>query len=279
MYVRAGAAFNSSQLLTNSFSSALQAQQWVRQNGHSYTRLAHQDNTNNEFVFYGTDFKSLEAVAGLDWDTRNRTLFADRGMRQSLSFSITTPGSDVKYWTGNYQFLKYVPLWRTWALSFLDGVDYGAPLGSTTAIPPYRQFYGGGPDSVRGYRESRLGPKDQFGNPYGGNLRITSQNELIFPMPAKWAQTARVSAFFDIGNVFQTGSKLRFFGPDGVTPEYYHFSAHELKRSFGIAVQWLAPLGLFRFSFGVPRNATRGNGVTTWGDETEGFQFSVGNAF
>src|ERR1700726_619428 len=279
MYVRAGAAFNNSQLLTNSLSSALQAQQWVRQNGHPYSRLAHDDATNNEYVFYGSNFKSLEAVLGWDWDTRNRTLFADRGMRSSVSFSATTPGSDVKYWTGNYQFLKYVPLWRTWALSFLDGVDYGAPLGSTTAIPPYRQFYGGGPDSVRGYRESRLGPKDQFGNPYGGNLRITSQNELIFPMPAKWAQTARVSAFFDIGNVFQSGSKLRFFGPDEVTPQDYRFNVHDLKRSVGVAVQWLAPLGLFRFSFGLPLNAKRGDGVTKWGDETEGFQFSVGNAF
>jgi outer membrane protein insertion porin family len=280
MYIRAGAAFDSSQLLTNSLSSAVQAQQWVQQNGHPYARLAHDDATNNEYVFYGSDFKSLEAVVGWDWDTRNRTLFADRGMRQSLSFSLTMPGSDVKYWIGNYQFLKYVPLWRTWALSLLDGVDYGAPLGSTTAIPPYRQFFGGGPDSVRGYRESRLGPKDQFGNPYGGNLRIISQNELIFPMPSKWAQTARVSAFYDIGNVFQTGSKLKFYGPDFVSPETYRFTGFSsLKRSVGVAVQWLAPLGLFRFSFGVPLNSKRGDGVTTWGDETEGFQFSVGNAF
>ena len=279
MYLRAGAALDSSQLLTNSLSSALQAQQWVRQNGHPYARLAHDDATNNEYVFYGTNFKSAELVAGWDWDTRNRTLFADRGMRQSVSFSVTTPGSDVKYWIGNYQFLKYVPLWHTWALSFFDGVDYGAPMGTTTSIPPYRQFYGGGPDSVRGYRESRLGPKDQFGNPYGGNLRITSQNELIFPMPSKWAQTARVSAFFDIGNVFQNGGKLKFFGPDGVTPQDYRFSAHDMKRSFGVAVQWLAPLGLFRFSFGKPLNARHGDGVTRWGDETEGFQFSVGNAF
>ncbi len=279
MYVRAGAVFNSSQLLTNSLSSALQAQQWVRQNGHPYSRVAHDDATNNEYVFYGSDFKSTEAVVGWDWDTRNRTLFADRGMRHSVSFSATTPGSDVKYWIGNYTFLKYVPLGRHWTLSFLDGVDYGAPFGSTTAIPPFRGFFGGGPDSVRGFRESRLGPKDQFGNPYGGNLRVVSQNELIFPMPAKWAQTARVSAFFDVGNVFATGTKIKFFGPDAVTPEDYRFDVHNLKRSFGLAVQWLAPLGLFRFSFGVPVNVRRGDGVTRWGDETEGFQFSIGNAF
>jgi len=78
MYIRAGAAFDSSQLLTNSLSSALQAQQWVQQNGHPYSRLAHDDATNNEYVFYGSSFKSVELVAGWDWDTRNRTLFADR---------------------------------------------------------------------------------------------------------------------------------------------------------------------------------------------------------
>jgi outer membrane protein insertion porin family len=280
MYLRGGVVFDSSQLLTNSLSSALQSQQWVRSNGHPYTRIAHDPNTNNEYVFYGTDFKNAEVVAGWDWDTRNRTLFADRGMRQSLSFSVTTPGSDVKYWIGNYQFLRYVPLWHTFALSFLAGVDYGAPLGNTTAIPPYREFFGGGPDSVRGFRESRLGPRDQFGNPYGGNLRVTNQNELIFPMPAKWAQTARVSAFFDVGNIFATGNKVQFYGPDQVSPQDYHFSGfNSLKRSVGVAVQWLAPLGLFRFSFGIPLNAKKGDGVTSWGDETEGFQFSVGNAF
>jgi outer membrane protein insertion porin family len=280
MYLRFGGAFNSSQLLTNSLGSALQAQQWVRHNGHSYARLAHDDATNNEYVFYGSNFKTTEAVLGWDWDTRNRTLFADRGMRTSLSFSATVPGSDIKYWIGNYQFIKYVPMWRHFTLSFFEGVDYGAPFGSTTAIPPYRQFFGGGPDSVRGFRESRLGPKDQFGNPYGGNLRVTSQNELIFPMPGKYAQTARVSAFYDMGGVYQTGNKIKFFGPDRVTPADYQFRGFSsMRRSVGVAVEWLAPLGLFRFSFGVPLNGKRGDGLTTWGDEKEGFQFSVGNAF
>jgi outer membrane protein insertion porin family len=185
----------------------------------------------------------------------------------------------VRYWIGNYQFIRYVPLGHGFTLSFLEGIDYGSPLGRTTAIPPYRQFFGGGPDNVRGFRESRLGPKDQFGNPYGGNMRITSQNELIFPMPAKFAQTARVSAFLDMGGVYQTGSIVKFYGPDGVTPDCYSFHCEGLKRSVGVAVQWLAPLGLFRFSLGVPLNAVSGNGITTWGDEREVFQFSVGNAF
>jgi outer membrane protein insertion porin family len=279
MYLRFGAVFTSADLLTNSLSSAEQAQQWVQENGHSYSRLAHDTASNNEYVFYGTNFKNVEFVTGWDWDTRNRTLFADRGMRQNVSFSITSPGSDVKYWIGNYQFIRYVPLWKGFTLSFLEGIDYGSPLGNTTAIPPFRQFFGGGPDNVRGFRESRLGPKDNFGNPYGGNMRITSQNELIFPMPAKFAQTARVSAFLDMGGIYQTGSIIKFYGPDGITPDCYSLRCEGLKKSVGVAVQWLAPLGLFRFSLGVPLNAKTSDGVTNWGDDREVFQFSVGNAF
>jgi outer membrane protein insertion porin family len=280
-YVRFGASLESSELLTSSQGSAYQAQQWVQQNGHPYHRIAHDDSSNNEFVFYGTNFKTAELIAGWDYDTRNRTLFADRGMRTSLSISATVPGADVQYYIANFNFLKYVPLWHQFAIVLNAGLDYGEPLGKTTAIPPYRQFFGGGPDSVRGFRESRLGPKDQFGNPYGGNMRLTSQNELIFPMPAKWRSSARVSAFFDMGGVYETGSKLQFYGPDSVTPESYRLTSWgDVKRSVGIAVQWLAPLGLFRFSFGVPLNARHGDpNLRFYGDETEGFQFSIGQAF
>jgi outer membrane protein insertion porin family len=278
-YLRIGGSLDSSQLLTNSQGSALQAQQWVQQNGHSYQRVAHDDATNNEYVFYGTNFKAAEALLGWGWDTRNRTLFADRGMRQTVSLSSTVPGSDVQYWVGNYSFLQYLPIYGPVTYSFSFSLDYGAPLSKTTALPPYRNYFGGGPDDIRGYRESRLGPKDQFGNPYGGNMKVVNRNELILPMPSKWRSTARVSLFYDMGNVFSTSNSLKFYGPDGVTPNNYNFSFKDLKRSAGISVQWLAPLGLFRFSLGLPLNPTRSVRNTTWGDGTEVFQFSIGQAF
>jgi outer membrane protein insertion porin family len=146
-------------------------------------------------------------------------------------------------------------------------------------LPPYRNYFAGGPDDIRGFRESRLGPKDQFGNPYGGNMKVVNRNELILPMPAKWRSTARVSLFFDMGNVFSTSKDLKFYGPDTATVDNYNFKFSELKRSTGISVQWLAPLGLFRFSLGLPLNAKHSDGATTWGDETEVFQFSIGQAF
>ena len=61
MYFRFGATFNSSQLLTNSLNSAEQSQAWVQNNGHSYSRLAHDDPSNNIYLFYGTNFTTIEA--------------------------------------------------------------------------------------------------------------------------------------------------------------------------------------------------------------------------
>jgi outer membrane protein insertion porin family len=278
-YLRVGGSVDSSQLLTNSLGSALQAQQWVQQNGHPYQRIAHDDSSNNEYVFYGTNFKAAEALIGWGWDTRNRTLFADRGMRQTVSLSTTVPGSNVQYWVGNYSFLQYVPIAGPITYSFSFSLDYGAPLGNTTALPPYRNYFAGGPDDIRGFRESRLGPKDQFGNPYGGNMKVVNRNEIILPMPAKWRSTARVSLFFDMGNVFSTSKDLIFYGPNQASVDNYNFSFKDLKRSAGVSVQWLAPLGLFRFSLGLPLNAKHSDGATTWGDETEVFQFSIGQAF
>jgi outer membrane protein insertion porin family len=51
-----------------------------------------------------------------------------------------------------------------------------------------------------------------------------------------------------------------------------------LKRSYGIAVEWLAPLGLLRFSYADPINAD-GDTDRYFGDEVERFQFSIGQAF
>ena len=279
--VRYGLSLQSAQLLTNELGSAVQATDWVRNNGDSYTRTV-EDPFYGTFNFFGTKFKTAELLIGWSFDSRNRALFADRGTRHSLSLSYTAPGSDVRYYVANYDFLKYVPLWGRFALAFNAEVGYGQALGDTTALPPFRQFFAGGPDSVRGYRESRLGPKDNFGNPYGGNMKVIGRTELILPLPEKFQSSARLSLFYDIGNVFSTGG-VDFFsklppGGGNRQPVDYDFAYDKLKKSTGIAVQWLAPLGLFRFSYAFPLNADKGTDLL-YEDEIERFQFSIGQAF
>ncbi len=172
MFLRFGAVFESAQLLTNSLSSAEQAVQWVTENGHPYSRLAHDDASNNDYVFYGVE---LQERAG--------------GARLGLGHAQPRPVRRPRHAPGDQPVRDHpgqrrqvlhrqlrLPAVRAavalvGVLASSSGVDYGGAFGGTTAMPPYRQFFGGGPDTVRGFRESRLGPKDQFGNPYGGNLK------------------------------------------------------------------------------------------------------------
>ena len=146
----------------------------------------------------------------------------------------------------------------------------------TTALPPYRNFFGGGPDSVRGFKESYLGPRDSQNNPAGGNLLIANQFELILPTPEKLGGSTRISLFYDIGNVFSTGG-IDFFDRLG-DPVSYDFDYDNLRKSVGLAVEWLAPMGLLRFSYASPLNAGEGTD-RFFEDEVERFQFSIGNAF
>ena len=263
--------------------SADQALQWVQGNGNPSETIVPEQDFGNGFIvpeqtIFRTEFTSVELVAGWSLDTRNRGLFADRGMRHAASLSYALPISDVEYFVASYDYLQYIPIYGRWVLQVSADAAYGMDVGKTTALPPFRNFFAGGPDSVRGYRESRLGPKDSFGNPYGGNLRVGARAELIIPTPEKWRASARVSWFYDMGNVFSTGNRYQFTGVDGVTPVEYGFSYDKLKHSTGIAVQWLAPLGIFRFSYAVPLNAYVGDSVL-FADEEERFQFSVGQAF
>jgi outer membrane protein insertion porin family len=265
-----GLAYNNNTLLSST-NSTTQSQDWVRNNGNPFI-----ETVGNGAIFFGTQFDSYEFITGWSYDSRNRALFPDRGTRQQVFLGLAVPGSDVEYYTMRYNFTKYQPIYRGWTARFNSELAWGRALGDTTALPPYKQFRGGGPTSVRGYRESFLGPRDSFGNPYGGNVLVAAQLELIMPIPQKFRGSARASLFYDIGNVFNTG-EVAFTDKLG-SPVEYKPDFNELRTSVGVAVQWLSPMGLFRFSYAYPLNQYKGNS-RFYGDEVERFQFSMGQAF
>lgn len=288
-YIGVGISAQQAELVTTERGSADQAVDWVRNNGNprvTCRQVTLDEDCDDAFEFevVSSKFRTYDFSVGWRYDSRNRAIFADRGMRHRFNVGYTIPGSDLEYWTASYDYLQFIPIWRSFTLMFNAELAYGKALGDTTALPPYRQYFAGGPESVRGFRESRLGPKDNFGRPYGGNIKTVAQTELLLPIPEKWRNSARFSLFFDIGNIF-SDQDIVFRAPDDRDPATipaeidYGFKYDELKQSVGIAVQWLAPLGVFRFSYAMPLNDKRGDTATRWGDEIEGFQFSIGQAF
>jgi len=285
--VRFGVAYQDAELLTSAYSSQ-QARDWVYHNGSSFCLIGStqvdvpEDRSpdhpcSNPLVnVLGTRVQSLELVGGWSYDSRNATLFPTYGTRTSINLSAAVPGSEVEYWVLGSDFTKYVQMPGRWLFKIHSELALGDGYGETTSLPPFRNRYGGGPGSVRGFKESTLGPLDNLRNPYGGNLLFANQFELLIPTPAKIAGSTRIAMFFDVGNVFSTGG-VAFYDKLG-DPMDYKFDYDKLKKSVGIGVEWLAPLGLLRFSYALPLNEDKETD-RFYGDDVEQFQFSIGQAF
>jgi outer membrane protein insertion porin family len=260
--------------LTTVFSSSTQLRDWVRENGDTYFRRVGRD------PVLGTILDDIQLNVGWGWDSRNRTLFPTKGGSHRLSLSVTPPGTDVSYGIANFRSQQFfrIPLPLIDRMPFMLSADvgYGRAFGDTTGVPPHRHVFTGGSESVRGFRDGTLGPRDSLGNPYGGDAGFSTQLEAIIPFTGKFASSARVSLFVDAGQSYYLGD-TQFRNRRGDRTDY-RFDLGDVRVSTGIAVQWLSPMGLFRFSWAKPLKY-QGETRREFGDELEPFQFSVGHAF
>jgi outer membrane protein insertion porin family len=262
--VRLGLALRNTSLGAGTDSSA-QLTSWIAANG--------------EPVLTGgalsTEFDELDLTFRWRRDTRDHESFPDNGLEQSVDFRAALPVSDVEYFTMRYDAIRHWPVGDQWTASVHGVAAYGDSLGGTTALPPYLNWFAGGPSTVRGYRG--LGPKDSLGNPYGGNLLVAGQLDLKTAWPRRWAAWMRSGFFLDVGNVYSTDDTA-FFDAGGQRVDH-GFSASELRASAGVAADLLLPFGTVRLSYAVPLNPSDGNGDATLRDRVERFQVSFGVDF
>ena len=197
----------------------------------------------------------------LSWsrDRRNRRILPTSGGYTLAGVDLTVPGSDLEYYKLNLRHIQYFPLGRQTTLMLKGVLGYGTGYGGNTDLPPFQRYYAGGSNSVRGYDSNSLGPRDsRTNNAIGGDKKFIGNVELILPNPfTEKSGSTRLSAFFDIGNVFAAEDTIEF---------------SKLRRSAGVAFLWLAPVGAMRFSYAIPLNDQPG-------DQIQNFQFTMGQPF
>ncbi len=207
---------------------------------------------------HGDSYDNIKLTGSWARDTRNKAIFADRGGLMRVALETTVPGSGLEYYKLNYRQSQFVPLTRNLTLSLNGELGYGDGFGDFEELPFFENFFAGGVRSVRGFEDNTLGPRDSNGNPIGGSFRVVGNAELIFPVPFfEDTKSFRMSAFFDIGNVFE---------------DFEDFDAGDLRYSAGLAGLWLSPLGPLSISLGYPINDESG-------DEIQNFQFTIGTFF
>ncbi|HEY8520153.1 MAG TPA: BamA/TamA family outer membrane protein [Gammaproteobacteria bacterium] len=221
------------------------------------------------------ELAEADLLFGWRYDTRDRAVFPRLGLEQSLEARLAVPGNDVEHYALDYEVARYRPVGERWTLRLRGHLGYGAAYSADTpSMPPYARWFAGGPRSVRGYRESSLGPKDSLGNPYGGNLLLSGQVELMTPWPERWRERLRVGFFYDVGNAFATDD-VAFFDDAG-QPLDYGFDAAALRQSVGVAADLLLPrIGMLRVSYGVPLDAEDDHPNRFLRDDVERWQLRV----
>jgi len=202
----------------------------------------------------GDSYTNFKLSANWGTDTRNRAVFANKGGSKRLSGLITIPGSDLEFYKLTYNQKHYFPVTKHTTLYLNGNFGYGDSYGDAESLPFFENYYAGGKNSVRGYTDNTLGPKDEFGDASGGSVKLVGNAEYIFPVPfMQESKTVRLSTFVDAGNVFDDSLDIG-----------------DLRYSVGVSAKWLSPFGALSVSLAVPLNDDED-------DEVQVFQFAFGS--
>jgi len=254
----------------------------------------------------GSIFETLSAQFSWQRVTLNRGLFPTNGSSTVLSLSSTLPVGDIDYSRFNLIHKYYEPLSNNFVFGFNIDLGYTKAFGDTEETPFFRNFYAGGPRSLRGFESNTLGPRStqppcyQFNyseglcpnlldtdgddildapyyNPYananysnrasiGGNIKVEGSLQLIFRLPFIEDQRSLRSAFF-----FDFGNVFSDNCKD-YQVNCYNPSIEDLRYSYGVGVTWITGFGPMSFAIASPQNAGQF-------ERTKEFQFTVGNVF
>ena len=219
--------------------------------------------------------------AGWQRDSRNDFLMPTRGLYHRVGAEIVLPGSDLEYYRLNYNFEHYWLLKPWLGLKSAAELGYGDSYGVTAdqtcrvyddfgavipgefdkcGLPFFRNYYVGGPNSVRGFETNSIGPfyqySDNFRQPIGGSFKTVGSFELYFPTLFD-SRGTRLSVFVDYGNVYRSVDS---------------WEAKTLRLSAGVSLQWQSPMGPIAISYAAPLQYERS-------DQLERLQFTFGGTF
>ena len=227
--------------------------------GYEQTRIEGSNlpvNYRNYVTEFGTSSSSVPLTIGWSRDSRDSALVPTAGRLTSLNFDWGVVG-DAKYLRTNAKFQQYIPLGKRFTFGFNADAAWGKGLGGRP-YPIFKNFYGGGLGSVRGFDQNSLGPVDVTGAYIGGTKKISLNSELYLPIPGTGNdRTLRWFTYVDAGNVWGENDKV---------------TASSLRASAGIGLTWVSPVGPLKLSYGTPirKQPT---------DRIQRLQFQIGTAF
>ncbi|MDN5752897.1 MAG: outer membrane protein assembly factor BamA, partial [Nitrosospira sp.] len=148
---------------------------------------------------FGDSTNNLPLTVNWRRDGRDSAIWATTGTTQRIFAEAGLPGVDLTYYKLDYNLKWYYPLTKTFTLLLHGDLGYADGYNGKE-LPFFKNFFAGGNTSVRGYRISSLGPRDDNNRSLGGNIRSVGSVEILFPMPGmRNDRSVRLSGFLDGG--------------------------------------------------------------------------------
>lgn len=187
--------------------------------------------------------KTLSAVRlQLARDTRDNRYAPKTGafgfVASELAGSVL--GGDRNFWKLTWGGERYFETWKDQILEFHINFGVTDSFGDSNSVPIFERFFAGGSETIRGYKERRVGPKDILsGDPVGGESMALGSVEYSVPI----ASFLRGAVFYDVGNVYE---RMQEFMQEG------------FKSGVGVGVRIKTPIGPMKLDAGYPVNPDAG---------------------
>jgi outer membrane protein insertion porin family len=215
------------------------------------------DDVSEEIRSEEGDRLKSQISAGLTWDTRDKVYLPRKGHRVDLQTYLAGGflGGDQDTYGFDLEASKYFHLPGDTILTLEAQIAAVDTWNSGDGVPIYDRLYLGGPNSLRGFRYRDVGPKDEDGEPVGGQTLGRFTIEYTFPI----VESVRGAVFYDVGFVNR---------------DAWDFGSGNINSDFGIGLLLELPaIGPIRIDYGIPLQADEFN------DSSGKFQFNVGYKF
>lgn len=221
------------------------------------------------------DYASLKAQAA--YDSRNDLFFPTRGQRSFLSaeYADSFLGSEITLTrlTGGVRY--FIPLTGSTILGMRYRTGLIVPGKDDFNLPIAERFFNGGENTVRSFKQSELGPKDEDGNPVGG----LAYNVFNIELRQRLIGNLTGSLFLDFGNVApnetpEESGRPPYDSKSDIMSDTFSQYFKDFRTGVGFGLQYQLPVGPARvdFAFNPDRNSDRDEAFFV-------FHFSVGMAF
>jgi outer membrane protein insertion porin family len=211
----------------------------------------------------------------ITYDSRDHFFNTTEGTKSAFAIQFAGLGGDNRFIKTDTSARWYFPLLKDpqWGGSYVLAVGglfgYGVGLGGSSnnsgnVLPLYSRYFIGGINTVRGFQDRSIGPKQSScpidsntGGPIcqpeviGGDKAAVLNFEFLFPIMEQYG--LRGVTFFDMGTAYNNG-----------------FSFNEVRRSVGFGGRWMSPFGPLRVELGFPLYKKPG-------DQTAVLGFSIGS--